>query len=108
MMLYIQYTGNKGKKQEKKRARRKKESARGGSARDPRRAALFFYFCDSCLYVATIMTADTTAVRISDTGMEYNTPSRPKNIGRRSAKPTPNTISLIMDSAVDAAAFPIA
>lgn len=45
---------------------------------------------------------------MSDTGIEYSTPSRPKTIGRASAKPTPNTISRIMERAVDAAAFPIA
>ena len=47
-------------------------------------------------------------VKISDTGMEYRTPSNPKNIGNNKAKPTPNTISLTMESIVDSAAFPMA
>ena len=52
--------------------------------------------------------AEMTAVRISDTGMEYSTPSSPKKIGRSSAKPTPKTISRTIESMVEAAAFPIA
>ena len=40
--------------------------------------------------------------------MEYRTPSSPKKTGSNSAKPTPKTISRTMDSAVDAAALPIA
>ena len=47
-------------------------------------------------------------VKISESGMEYNTPSSPKKRGSKSAKPTPNTISRIMESAVDSAALPIA
>ena len=47
-------------------------------------------------------------VRISDSGIEYKTPSRPKKSGSKSAKPTPKTISRTMDSSVDSAAFPIA
>ena len=53
-------------------------------------------------------TADNAAVRISEQGMEYRTPSRPKNRGSSSAKPTPNRISRTMDRAVDAAALPMA
>ena len=47
-------------------------------------------------------------VRESETGMEYKTPSSPKNKGRIKANPTPNTTSRIMDRAVEAAAFPMA
>ena len=52
--------------------------------------------------------AEMTAVRISDSGMEYSTPSNPKNRGRRSASPTPNTISRTIESNVDSTARPIA
>lgn len=45
---------------------------------------------------------------MSETGMEYKIPSKPKKIGRSSAKPTPNTTSRIIDNAVDAAALPMA
>ena len=44
----------------------------------------------------------------SDNGMEYSTPSSPNLSGNRSAKPTPNTISLTIDRIVDSRAFPIA
>ena len=54
------------------------------------------------------MTKDNTAVRISETGMEYSTPSSPKNTGSISAKPTPKTISRTMESMVEAKALPIA
>ena len=47
-------------------------------------------------------------VSASDTGMEYSTPSNPKNWGSSSAKPTPKRISRIMDRAVEAAALPMA
>lgn len=53
-----------------------------------------------------ITTADIKNVRISDTGIEYKTPSNPKKIGRIIANPTPNTISLTIDKNVDASAFP--
>ena len=55
-----------------------------------------------------MMTAEMINVRISDTGMEYSTPSRPKNTGSSSAKPTPNTTSRNMDSSVDENALPTA
>ena len=55
-----------------------------------------------------IRTSATRNVKKSETGMEYSTPSKPKKTGSSSAKPTPNTISRTMDSAVDAAALPIA
>ena len=55
-----------------------------------------------------IITAETTAVSISDTGMEYRTPSSPKNKGRIRANPTPKTISRIIESIVDDTALPIA
>lgn len=41
-------------------------------------------------------------------GMEYSTPSSPKNRGSSRAKPTPNTTSRTMDRAVDSAALPMA
>ena len=41
-------------------------------------------------------------------GMEYNTPSSPKNRGSSRAKPTPNTTSRTMDRAVDSAALAMA
>ena len=41
-----------------------------------------------------MMNAEIKKVRISETDMEYSTPSKPKNIGRSSAKPTPNTTLL--------------
>ena len=66
--------------------------------------ALSFNF----LYVTTIIKAATINVSISDIGMEYSTPSSPKNTGNINANPTPKTISLTMDSAVEATAFPIA
>lgn len=47
-------------------------------------------------------------VSTSETGMEYSTPSSPNKRGSKSAKPTPNTISLTMESMVDSTAFPIA
>ena len=47
-------------------------------------------------------------VSASDTGIEYSTPSRPKNRGSSSAKPTPNTTSRTIDSAVDSSALPMA
>lgn len=47
-------------------------------------------------------------VRISDIGIEYSTPSRPKKTGKVSAKPTPKIISHTIESIVDANAFPIA
>ena len=47
-------------------------------------------------------------VKISETGMEYRTPSRPKKTGRSNAKPTPNTTSRNMESMVDANALPTA
>ena len=52
--------------------------------------------------------AERINVRISDTGIEYRTPSRPKKAGRMMASPTPNTISLTTDSIVESAALPIA
>ena len=55
-----------------------------------------------------MMTAERTNVRISETGMEYSTPTSPKNTGSSSAKPTPNTTSRTMDSSVDASALPTA
>ena len=55
-----------------------------------------------------MMIAEMTKVRISDTGMEYNTPSKPKNTGSSRAKPTPNTTSRNMDSSVEASALPTA
>ena len=39
---------------------------------------------------------------------ENKTPSSPQNRGSKTANPTPNTTSRSMESAVDAAAFPIA
>ena len=54
------------------------------------------------------MVSEITAVSISETGMEYRTPSSPKNTGSKRAKPTPNIISLTIESIVDAIAFPIA
>ena len=55
-----------------------------------------------------MMTAEIRKVRISDTGMEYSTPSKPKNTGSSRAKPTPNTTSRNMDSSVEASALPTA
>lgn len=55
-----------------------------------------------------IMRNDMTAVKISETGIEYRTPSSPKNTGSMRAKPTPKIISLTMESMVEAMAFPIA
>ena len=55
-----------------------------------------------------MMIADMHAVSKSDAGMEYKTPSRPKNTGSSSAKPTPNTISRTIESIVDSAALPMA
>ncbi len=49
-----------------------------------------------------IITAEMIKVRISETGMEYSTPSRPKKIGRNNAKPTSNTTSRNMEIVVDA------
>ena len=59
-------------------------------------------------YVDAITAAEIRNVKISETGIEYSTPSRPKNIGKISAKPTPKTISLTIDNIVHAAALPIA
>lgn len=56
--------------------------------------------------VRMMITTERTAVRISETGMEYSTPSSPKKSGSRSAKPTPNTISRTMERRVEAAALP--
>ena len=53
-----------------------------------------------------MMTAEMRKVRTSDTGMEYSTPSRPKNSGRTRAKPTPKTTSRNMESIVEANALP--
>ena len=63
---------------------------------------------DNRLYVSTMSTADAAAASMSDTGIEYNTPSSPKKTGSSSASPTPNTISRAIDSSVEAAALPIA
>ena len=65
------------------------------------------YF-DSCQYALAMMSRETTSVSTSDTGMEYSTPSRPNQMGSSRAKPTPNRISRIMDSAVDYTALPMA
>ena len=46
------------------------------------------------------------AVRRSDTGMEYSTPSSPKKTGSKNANPTPKTISRIIDSRVEDTALP--
>ena len=48
------------------------------------------------------------AVKASDTGIEYKTPSRAKNLGKTNAKATPNTMSRTIESSVDSIAFPIA
>ena len=40
--------------------------------------------------------------------MEYKTPSSPQNMGSKTANPTPNATSRSIESAVDAAAFPMA
>ena len=50
--------------------------------------------------------AEMMNVSRSETGMEYSTPSRPKNTGSSRAKPTPNTTSRTMDSTVDSSALP--
>ena len=42
-------------------------------------------FSANCLYVRIIRNKATAKVIISDTGMEYSTPSRPKNRGRITA-----------------------
>ena len=55
-----------------------------------------------------MMTAEMRNVRTSETGMEYNTPSSPKNTGSSSANPTPNTTSRNMDSSVEGSALPTA
>lgn len=47
-------------------------------------------------------------VSISDSGIEYKTPSRPKKTGSKTANPTPNTISRIIESTVEDTALPIA
>ena len=47
-------------------------------------------------------------VRTSDTGMEYRTPSSPKNTGSSRANPTPNTTSRNRESMVEASALPTA
>ena len=53
------------------------------------------------MMIAAIMNVST-----SETGMEYRTPSNPKKIGSRRAKPTPKTISRIREIKVDARALP--
>ena len=53
-----------------------------------------------------IITAEIKKVRISDIGMEYSTPSKPKISGNTNAKPTPKTTSRNMDSIVEARALP--
>ena len=58
--------------------------------------------------VARIRHSAMKKVRISEIGMEYSTPSRPKNRGRSSAKPTPQMTSRNMDSSVEERAFPSA
>ena len=55
-----------------------------------------------------ITIAESIAVSKSETGIEYNTPSSPKNRGNIIAKPTPNTISRTIESKVDERALPIA
>ena len=55
-----------------------------------------------------MMITEMIKVRTSETGMEYSTPSSPKDNGNSSAKPTPNTTSRNMDSSVDASALPTA
>ena len=62
----------------------------------------------SCLYVFAISIAEIIAVKTSETGIEYKTPSSPKNKGSNKVRPTPNTISRTIDSIVDSTAFPIA
>ena len=47
-------------------------------------------------------------LELTETGIEYSTPSSPKNCGSSSAKPTPNTTSRTIDSIVAAAALPSA
>ena len=59
-------------------------------------------------YVFQMMNTAIKKVKISDTGMEYSTPSSPKNIGRRRANPTPNTTSRNRESMVEASALPTA
>lgn len=54
------------------------------------------------------MIAEIIAVKISDTGIEYKTPSSLKKIGKRRAKPTLNTISRTIEGIVEATALPIA
>ena len=56
--------------------------------------------------VRRMMIAAIMNVSTSETGMEYRTPSNPKKIGSRRAKPTPKTISRIREIKVDASAFP--
>lgn len=55
-----------------------------------------------------MINTEITKVKISETGIEYSTPSRPKNTGSSRAKPTPNTNSRNMESSVDASALPTA
>jgi hypothetical protein len=43
---------------------------------------------------------------MSDAGMEYSTPSSPKNKGKTSANPTPNTTSLNRERKVEAHGLP--
>lgn len=45
-------------------------------------------------------------VRISESGIEYKTPSRPKKSGKSKANPIPKTTSRPIDSSVDNSAFP--
>ena len=66
----------------------------------------YIYYIFNSLKVLKITIAAITNVRISDSGMEYSTPSRPNHTGRSNAKPTPNTISLTRLIAVDAKALP--
>ena len=63
------------------------------------------YFLSSALKIKMIATIN---VRMSDSGIEYKTPSSPKKRGSSRANPTPNTISRTIDKTVDSAAFPIA
>ena len=63
-------------------------------------------FADSSRSVKKIAAAEIKNVSASDTGMDQRTPFSPQMRGSSRAKPTPNTTSLTMDSAVDSSAFP--
>lgn len=63
-------------------------------------------YSDNSRIVCLITNAAITKVSASETGIEYRTPSSPKRIGSRRAKPTPNTTSLIIEMTVEASAFP--